>query len=278
MSLSALARLLFILACVLLGLSILVVTLYFYHSRRRSINYLAVTEPGELRYFIQKQVGTDGQLAGYECLLRQRQTDGRWRLPENLETLPLQRVISLLDRTFETLPDEPIDLAINLELTQVLSPEFDYFVRWAISKIEPMHLVVELRATSDWRVIDRPRVLRRIRAARANGMHLAIDDIGADQDYLDRIQWLLPEVDMLKASMPAFRKGEANEWLDLNLMFWRRLARELGIHLILLGVESDDDEALASQLDIQLQQGYRFGRPQDPTMERRASHDDTKSE
>lgn len=137
MLLDDLKILLFWLTILLLVLSAVIIGIYFYHSRRRSNNYLGKKEL-ELRYFIQKQVDHTGALIGYECLLRQHQPDGSWQLPKQLDTLPLQRVIFLLESTFKSLPTEPIQLSINLSYEQIISPEFDYFVRWAISKITPM--------------------------------------------------------------------------------------------------------------------------------------------
>ena len=99
----------------------------------------------ELRYFIQKQVDFHGQTTGYECLLRQHNPDGSWSLPQQLASLPLQRVIFLLEDTFKVLPSKEITLSINLEYDQIVSPEFHYFVRWVISKITPMTLAVEYR-------------------------------------------------------------------------------------------------------------------------------------
>ncbi len=124
--------LLFWLTIIFLLASVVIIVVYFYHSRKRTNNYLGKQE-FELRYFIQKQVDNHGALTGYECLLRQHNADGSWSLPQQLETLPLQRVIFLLESTFKSLPTEPIQLSINLDYEQIISPEFDYFVRWAPS-------------------------------------------------------------------------------------------------------------------------------------------------
>jgi len=71
-------------------------------------------------------------------------------------------------------------------------------------------------------------------------------------------------VDSLKCSMRSFRKEDPNEWLDLNLQFWNRLAQRNHIELILMGVENEQDQQLAEQLQIRTRQGYLFGRPSNP--------------
>ncbi|KRM71175.1 EAL domain-containing protein [Lacticaseibacillus brantae] len=237
------------------------IAIFFYQSRRRSRNYLAKNE-SELRYFIQQQVDSHGEITGYECLLRQEDESGHWRLPMHMETLPLQRVIFLLDGVFVNLPKVPYTLAINLEYEQIISPEFDYFVRWAQSRIAPMKLVIELTVNPDARYRQHRRFLRQVAAARAYGAEFAIDNVGNRQVDLKAIEWMLPQTDLIKASMRQFRK-EDGQWLDLNLQFWRRLAEDHQIDLMLIGVEDDQDVELAKLLNITHLQGYRYGRPVD---------------
>jgi len=246
---------------ILVAVSFITLAIFFYQSRIRSNNYLAKDE-SELRYFIQQQVDSRGQVTGYECLLRQKDDKGHWQLPAHLETLPLQRVIFLLDGVFGHLPKVPYTLAINLEYAQIISPEFDYFVRWAQSRITPMQLVIELSVSPDARYRHHRLFLRQVAQARAYGARMAIDNVGNRQADLTAIEWMLPQTDMIKASMRQFRKTDG-EWLDLNLQFWRRLAAQQQIELILMGVEDDQDAQLAKLLHIDHLQGYLYGRPVD---------------
>ncbi|GEL13982.1 diguanylate cyclase phosphodiesterase domain-containing protein [Lapidilactobacillus concavus DSM 17758] len=255
--------LLLILTLIVFTAFLVIIVLYYYYSRKRSNNYLSKKE-FELRYFIQKQVDREGQLTGYECLLRQRQPDGSWALPQQLETLPLQRVIYLLESIFKLLPTEPIQLSINLEYDQIISPEFDYFVRWAISKIEPMQLAIELSIHPDTRYPNRNLFLRHIRQTKTYGMRFEVANVGNAKDNLNSIEWMVPMIDALKCAMRDFRKTDPAMWFDLNLQFWRRFTQEQNINLVLTGIESDDDAELAEHLNIDLRQGYLFGHPVDP--------------
>jgi len=242
---------------------VITVAIYFWYSRKNANNYLENKEI-ELRYFIQKQVDFRGQTTGYECLLRQHNADGSWSLPQKLDSLPLQRVIFLLEDTFKALPREDITLSINLEYEQILSPDFHYFVRWAISKITPMNLAVEYTANGQEGRLNRRLFLKRIRDGRAYGMRFDVDNVGSSLENLKNVKWLLPQVDSLKCSMRSFRKEDPSVWLDLNLQYWNRLSQENDIQLILMGVEDEADEQLAEQLKIRVRQGYRFGRPANP--------------
>ncbi|MDV7719327.1 EAL domain-containing protein [Pediococcus ethanolidurans] len=246
---------------------LITIVIYYYRSRKRSNNYLAKKQL-ELRYFIQKQVNYRGELTGYECLLRQHQEDGSWKLPTELKTLPLQRVIFLLEETFKSLPEKSITLSINLEYEQIISDEFDYFVRWAISNIEPMKLNVEYTTGRNSENLHKRKFRRHIQNGRHYGMHFSIDNVGSKLTNLSDIEWMLPVTDTLKCSMRSFRKTDPNEWLDLNLQFWNHLTQERHINLVLTGIENAEDEALAQQLKIEIRQGYLFGHPIDPRDER----------
>ncbi|HJE86622.1 MAG TPA: EAL domain-containing protein [Levilactobacillus hammesii] len=242
---------------------VLTIVIYYWYSRKSRNNYLENHEI-ELRYFIQKQVDFRGATTGYECLLRQHNWDDSWTLPQKLDSLPLQRVIFLLTDTFKSLPEEPITLSINLEFDQITSPDFRYFVRWALSRIAPMKLAVEYTVGPDQPRHKRGVFRRRIREARTYGMQFGIDNVGSSLNNLKNIEWILPEVDSLKCSMRSFRKTDPNEWLDLNLQFWNRLSQQNHIELILMGIENEADQQLADQLKIKTRQGYLFSRPVNP--------------
>ncbi|MGQ2358159.1 EAL domain-containing protein [Pediococcus pentosaceus] len=235
---------------------------YYWWTRNKGSDYLRNDEI-PLRYFIQKQVDRKGNTIGYECLLRTQNEAGQWVLPRDFESLPLQRVISLLETTFQSLADEHVTLSIKLTYNQIMSPAFEYFVRWAIAKIEPLNLAIELSIYEMNRLTNRRLFKRRIQIGRSYGVQFTINNVGSSLNDLKHIGWLLSEIDVLKASMSSFRKKDPNEWLDLNLQFWNKLAQENEIKLVLVGIENEADEALAEQLRIDARQGYLFGKPED---------------
>ncbi|KRN94216.1 EAL domain-containing protein [Pediococcus stilesii] len=261
MSLSQLETLLFWTAIIIYGITLLIVVMYYWNTRYKGSNYLRNDEI-PLRYFIQKQVDGSGKTIGYECLLRTQNEQGKWVLPKDLESLPLQRVIFLLEKTFESLSNEHLTVSINLTYNQIMSRDFRYFVRWAITKVAPMRFAVEFSADELNRNFNKRRLRHQIQMGRSYGMRFAINNVGSSLNDLKRTEWLLPETDILKASMSSFRKESPDEWLDLNLQFWNKLAKENQIELILVGIENDEDEQLAEKLQIDSRQGYLFGRPE----------------
>lgn len=263
--LSELELLLLVISIIALVVAMVTIIIYYYYSRQRSNNYLEKEEQARLRYFIQETVGDHGQVIGYECLLRQR-NQNKWTLPGELD-VPLQRVISLLEETFKSLPREQMRLSINLEVSQILSPEFSYFVRWAISKIDPMSLIIEYAPTGSLTRFTQRRLKSQIEQAQYYGMEFCIDDADATQEFYDRIEWLLPITDQVKCVMDEFRKKDPTQWLDLNLQSWNKLAQKWNFEMILTRVENPEDEDLAQQLQIGELQGYRFGKPKNPLID-----------
>lgn len=245
---------------------IILITVYYWRSRKKGSNYLE-SKDFDLRYFIQKQVDSNGNTIGYECLLRQYHDDGSWSLPKQLDSLPLQRVVFLLEDTFKSLPVEKIRLSINLEYNQIISSDFQYFVRWAISKIEPMQLSIEYTSAYGPKHINRHLFEKRIKEAKKYGMEFSIDNVNSEMKSLKQIEWMLPFVDTIKCSMRSFRKEDPNAWLNLNLQSWNKISQENNIELILMGIENEDDEDLATLLKIKTRQGYLFGHPEDPKKE-----------
>ncbi|AZP89887.1 EAL domain-containing protein [Pediococcus acidilactici] len=262
MTLNQLEDFLFWLAILMAVLTVVIIGVYFWKTRHRGGNYLR--DPHiPLRYFIQKQVDRHGRITGYECLLRTQDAAGQWTLPQDFNSLPLRRVIDLLEDTFVSLPTEPVTLSIKLTYQQISSRDFEYFIRWAITKIEPMNLAVEISIKAMEKRVNRRLLRQQIQMGRNYGMQFAVNNVGSELNDLKSIEWLLPEIDILKASMRSFRKEDPHEWLDLNLQFWNRLARKNHIKLVLVGIENAADQALAEQLQIDARQGYLFGKPED---------------
>lgn len=126
-----------------------------------------------------------------------------------------------------------------------------------------MNLAVEISIKAMEKRVNRRLLRQQIQMGRNYGMQFSVNNVGSELNDLKSIEWLLPEIDILKASMRSFRKEDPHEWLDLNLQFWNRLARKNHIKLVLVGIENATDQALAEQLQIDARQGYLFGKPED---------------
>ncbi|MEJ6002018.1 sensor domain-containing phosphodiesterase [Paucibacter soli] len=99
-----------------------------------------------------------------------------------------------------------------------------------------------------------------VESARATGCLLALDDFGAGHSNFDRIWRIRPEIVKLDRSL--LQRAMGSKRIERVLMQMVSLLHECGALVLLEGVETRDEAHLALDADIDLVQGYAFGRPQ----------------
>lgn len=118
-------------------------------------------------------------------------------------------------------------------------------------------LVLELTEQSS--LNDDARVFRLFDQLRTDGVRLAFDDVGVAYSHLPFIHRIRPEY--LKISQhfgTAFESDSARTKLVRNLV---ALGREFECTVILEGIEDEATARAATELGVELGQGYLFGRP-----------------
>lgn len=98
-----------------------------------------------------------------------------------------------------------------------------------------------------------------VKAARATGCLLALDDFGVGHSNFDRIWRMRPEIVKLDRSL-LLRALESNSMARV-LAQMVALLHECGAMVLLEGVETRDEAHVALDADVDLVQGYAFGRP-----------------
>jgi EAL domain-containing protein (putative c-di-GMP-specific phosphodiesterase class I) len=96
--------------------------------------------------------------------------------------------------------------------------------------------------------------------ARETGCLLALDDFGAGHSNFDRVWRVRPEIVKLDRSLLSRAMGSSQIARVMTQMV--SLLHECGALVLLEGVETQDEALLALDADIDLVQGYAFGRPQ----------------
>ncbi|MBM7543771.1 EAL domain-containing protein (putative c-di-GMP-specific phosphodiesterase class I) [Weissella beninensis] len=233
--------------------------LYYWRKRITKVDIID-DENILLRYFVQPQFNNFGDLIGYECLIREKNDKNEWKLPIDFNHLSLKKSIILLEDILDKLPNNAVNISINLQYSQLISANFRYFIRWAIAKVSTRNLIIECSVDE---LVKNIKLERNIKLGKEYGMQLAINNLNSSYGSLAKIEWLLPEIDILKVSIKYFKKANEDDWLDLNLGFWTKFAKQKNIRLILVGIETAEDKDLAEKLRINLRQGYFFGKPID---------------
>nr|WP_024966406.1 biofilm formation regulator HmsP [Pantoea sp. IMH] len=225
-------------------------------------------EQGEFRLFLQPQVDMrSGRLVGAEALLRQRQPDGSWALPEELIANAEEiGVIGSLGRwVFEescrvlddwqaqgfTLP-----LSVNLSATQLREPDMVAHLRELIQRhrIAPGSLMLEITETAQ--VGEPEKALRLLNELQQVGIAVALDDFGmghANLNWLSQFKSL--PVSKLKMDRSFVHMLPQD---DTMVRIVAAIAEIVGLEVIAEGVETPEQRDWLLARGIQIGQGYLY--------------------
>ncbi|WP_187107809.1 EAL domain-containing protein [Sphingomonas xanthus] len=206
-----------------------------------------------------------GRIAGVEALARWRgsptpeQLFDRARgagLEEQLSRAIQRKALRIAAGWVGPLAD--LSLSINLLPADLERSGFD---RWLLDEIasagiDPRRITVEIVERSLRR--DRPAVVERLVRLREAGVRIAIDDFGTGYSSLAYLTTLPIDLIKIDRAMIADIVGGSRDRILVKAMI--RLARELGLAMVVEGVEDGAQLALLSQWGCDLYQGF-YGAP-----------------
>jgi EAL domain-containing protein (putative c-di-GMP-specific phosphodiesterase class I) len=158
---------------------------------------------------------------------------------------------------------------VNINVEQVTDPAFAA----AMARAEDsggVHLTLELSETSLNRASEETnRELERLRAQ--TNVRIALDDFGRDSSTL--LSLLQYPLDVLKIDK-SLSRGMDSPKPRMVMRSMAMLAQNLGVEMVVEGVEDDRTCEELVRAGVRYMQGYRFGAPlsADETAERLARH------
>ncbi|XTZ38597.1 biofilm formation regulator HmsP [Salmonella enterica] len=229
---------------------------------------LTALEQDQFAIWLQPQVNlVTGNVVSAEALLRMKQPDGSWDLPEGLiesiESCGLMvnvgywvledscRLLAAWQSRGITMP-----LSVNLSAQQLMHHNMmpDLLELLHRYHIAPNTLVLEI---TESRYIDNPQaavtILRPLRDA---GVRIALDDFGMGYSGLRQLQHMksLP-VDLLKIDKLFINVLPEDDSLVAAII---HLARSLGLEIIAEGVENEAQRMWLAQAGVDVAQGFLF--------------------
>jgi FOG: EAL domain len=217
-------------------------------------------------YFYNKIYDQEHQMQGVECVLREKNRQEEWHLPQNIDQLPFFILQNSLTDGLGVMNRSGFKVIIKLTLQQFLSREFKKKIALSVKELQPYQLVIEM---SHDEIANNKKSLkkisRRMKRCKEYGILFSINNLGADFHFAKNVHKLLPLVNMLKLDMRYFK--DKQRWLDLTINFWIKLAKKYQLELVISGVETMEDEQLVNQLQVNLRQGYLYGVPQQKIVE-----------
>ena len=202
------------------------------------------------------------RLDGAEALVRLRSRDGGVIPPDDflsaVRKAPLGRELDrrVLERSIEGLSrwrragvvDERFTLSVNVTGASLRDPALGDELAASLSRhrVPPARIVIEIsEKTGDFD-------LDVLRALRATGVRIALDDVGLHRSNIDRLVSVNPEIAKID-----------RQWLDDEVVLPRLvdLCRSLGFTLVAEGIENEAQLARLQALHVSRFQGYLFDRP-----------------
>ncbi len=150
-------------------------------------------------------------------------------------------------------------VSVNLSPAQFRSRAVVQTVRAALahSGLPPMRLILEITETV--LLMDDPQTIAALRDLRDIGVRIALDDFGAGHSSLGYLQKF--SFDILKIDRSFVGSGSADGVNGILIRAIVALGRELGIDVVVEGVETEDQRVRLQTHGAALAQGYLFGRP-----------------
>ncbi|MCG1034519.1 biofilm formation regulator HmsP [Leclercia adecarboxylata] len=229
---------------------------------------LTALDSNDFAIWLQPQVDLrTGKVHSAEALLRMRQPDGGWELPEGLidriENCGLIVTVGhwVLEESCRLLSawqsrGVMMPLSVNLSALQLMHPNMvpDLLALIHRYQIKPDTLMLEV--TESRRIDDPNEAVAILRPLRNAGVRIALDDFGMGYAGLRQLQHMktLP-VDVLKIDK-AFVEGLPEDSSMVEAII--QLARSLKLEIIAEGVETEAQRQWLADAGVECGQGYLF--------------------
>jgi len=152
-------------------------------------------------------------------------------------------------------------VAVNVSVRQLLNEDFDAIVGDALDRFQLAGSSLEVEITERVVIDEAPEALRTLRALKARGVMITIDDFGEGYSSLSYLRHL--PLDCLKISI-TFMRGIPDNPADVAICRSILLiARSLGLAVVAEGVEHPRQREFLLEHDTEVAQGYLFSCPVD---------------
>ncbi|MFC5998605.1 EAL domain-containing protein [Quadrisphaera sp. GCM10027208] len=157
--------------------------------------------------------------------------------------------------------DDRLVMSVNVSAAQLTDPGFVATVRRALweADVPAPRLCLELTETAI--LADVPAAVRQLKALRALGVLIALDDFGAGESSLAYLHQFDVDIVKVDRSFVAAAPGNPKSTRMVNGIV--KLATSLGAVALAEGIETDAERDVLRAAGCHLGQGYLLGRPED---------------
>jgi len=213
-----------------------------------------------------------GKLMGMEALLRLQ--------PPGQPTIPPLSFIPIAEETGLIVPigewvlreacrqgvewrdkyDSPVVIAVNVSTRQIAAPDFADLVLSVLAQTGFPPGLLELELTESCLITSTVRSIQQLEQLRARGIRLSIDDFGTGYSSLSRLHAL--PVSTIKIDKQFVHSIASDKSSFEIIEAIARMAAQLGLRVVLEGVETEKQLELLAPLGPVIVQGFLLGRPE----------------
>ncbi|WP_456840018.1 putative bifunctional diguanylate cyclase/phosphodiesterase [Bradyrhizobium sp. USDA 4486] len=225
-------------------------------------------EQNQLLVYFQPQARMDGEVVGFEALLRWNHPTRGFVPPDQF--IPLAEENGLIIQIGEWVLREacreaaswprPLPVAVNLSPVQFQAGDLERSIHQILLEtgLAPTRLEVEI--TEGVLIGDFTRALNLLRRLKALGIRIAMDDFGTGYSSLSYLQSF--PFDKIKIDRSFISNLEASAQSAEIVRAVLSLARALNIPVVAEGVETEAQRAFLARETCDAIQGYLIGRPE----------------
>ena len=229
----------------------------------------------ELRLFLQPQVDHQGQLAGFEALVRW-QHPVRGLIPPGV-FIPVAEesdlIIDLGDWVFREalnmmvkgdMHGHPFHLSVNLSPRQFRQENFvsGFKSMLAATGADPNHLTLEV--TESLLIENITEIVAKMSELATMGIHFSIDDFGTGYSSLAYLKRL--PLDELKIDRSFIQDAPVDKEDAALVETILAVAKHMHLKVVAEGVETEEQAAFLKERGKMIYQGYLYGKPEPATV------------
>lgn len=218
---------------------------------------------------------TEDKVRHYEVLARMRGHDGgvilpgpfidiaeRFGLVSSIAKVIMEKAMRLQAETSRS--GNPLTFCLNVSGKELGDKEFLYFLQSKIHEtgVDPERLIFEVTETAS--IGDLDRAIKFLRALKAIGCHVSLDDFGIG--FTSFLYLKEMHVDYVKIAGPFIKNIENNLNDRLFVKAITDVAKGMGIKTIAEFVETEESKKTLKEIGVDYAQGYFIGRPS-PTLQ-----------
>jgi len=224
----------------------------------------------------QPQVFANGQLKGFEALLRWQHPDRGLILPAEFISLAeetglivpisewtLQQACQALVKWNEHTATAALCLSVNISIRHFRLPNFVETITKLIKDAGANPSLIKLELTESMLVDEVESAISKMMELKALGVRFSLDDFGTGYSSLSYLGNL--PIDELKIDRSFFRNSATQEKDAAIIRTIAVLAQSLQLELIAEGVENQEQQAFLDAHGCHIYQGFLFGHPLNET-------------